>query len=624
MNSVQFIYRQFQNNWRVVIIAGLFFFTSYASFSQNDSDRYIKKLLSEFTEAGNDSLKIEKLSELSFYYSDYLGEKRMADSLSQKAIELAETNFRPGLLLLAYNRYIENGDPGLNLEKSKHYASEAIRLSKQLNNPKLEWLSRSNQVKVLLAAYEYEQAMASSYQALALSDAMNDIELKTRSYLLIGKSLEGNNQKIEAFRNYLNASSLAEKLKNKELLKSCFSSLSGFYNNNKFYDKAVEYKIKQIELIQASTHVDSAELMWGRYDLQAININSNSNRLNTESTQDILEFSIRNNLIRLKNYEIALFRSHLIEADKISELKDLYTIKYPEELKKLENGNPALFFRMKAYFSEEKQDLDSAYYYFTKAELLIQSDPNKILLSNFYQRFGQFLMRYDRKKEAIEKFEKAYDLAQEASYFEYMLSASKKLESLHAGLGDYKNAYSYSTLNKSLNDSINELTKNDQLLLMEIDHETKQREHAIEQEHIETHRRHNIQYTAITIIIIAMFILLLMLGSLKVPTWSIKMLGFFSFILFFEFIIMIADHKIYAATANEPWKILLIKIGLIAFLLPFHHWIEKKVILFLINQKLIDFNDIAPISVIRRRLFKRKQVADKKNNIESAEQANTE
>ena len=50
---------------------------------------------------------------------------------------------------------------------------------------------------------------------------------------------------------------------------------------------------------------------------------------------------------------------------------------------------------------------------------------------------------------------------------------------------------------------------------------------------------------------------------------------------------MIADHKIYAITANEPWKIILIKIALIGFLLPFHHWIEKKVTQYLINNNIL-------------------------------------
>jgi hypothetical protein len=327
--------------------------------------------------------------------------------------------------------------------------------------------------------------------------------------------------------------------------------------------------------------------MWVQYDLQAINVNSRNNKVNTRNIEEVLEFAIRNHNTRLKNYEIALYRSYLIETDKIGQLISLYRIKYPYEFKRLQSENPALYFRLKAYFNEYENKVDSAFYNLQKAEQFIENDPNKILQANFYQRFGQFLLRSGKQKEAAAKFASSYSLAREASYFEFMLSSSKSLESIYAGLGDYKNAYIYSTLNRALSDSVSKLTQNDELLMLEIDHETKLHEHVAELEQMQTHRRHNIQYTAITIFTISMFILLLMLGSLKVPSWTIKMLGFFSFILLFEFIIMIADHKIYEVTANEPWKILLIKIGLIAILLPFHHWIEKKVIHYLISKKLI-------------------------------------
>ena len=96
------------------------------------------------------------------------------------------------------------------------------------------------------------------------------------------------------------------------------------------------------------------------------------------------------------------------------------------------------------------------------------------------------------------------------------------------------------------------------------------------------------QYTAIIISIISLFVILLMLGSLKVPEWIIRMLGFFSFIFLFEFIVLVADHTILEITHGEPWKILLIKIFLIAILLPIHHWIEKRVIAFLLNPRLVN------------------------------------
>jgi hypothetical protein len=336
-------------------------------------------------------------------------------------------------------------------------------------------------------------------------------------------------------------------------------------------------------------------------------INSNNNKLNTESMQEVLDFANRHDAIRLKNFEITLYRTHLIKADKISQLYDLYNKKFPLELVRLSGENPSLYFRLKAYFNEYKNKPDSAFYYLNSAEKLIHDDPNKILRANFHQRFGQFLVRQGKMKEAIGKYLEAYNLAHEASYFEYMLSSSNSLKTLYANLGDFKNAYTYSDLNRMLTDSINMLSQNDQLLLLEIDHESRQRELVAEQDREQTHRRHNIQYTAITIIIISLFVLLMMLGSLKVPSWTIKMLGFFSFILFFEFIIMIADHKIYEITANEPWKILLIKIGLIGFLLPFHHWIEKKVIHLLINKKLLKIPQFSLRDILGKQKLKKEQ-----------------
>jgi hypothetical protein len=63
-------------------------------------------------------------------------------------------------------------------------------------------------------------------------------------------------------------------------------------------------------------------------------------------------------------------------------------------------------------------------------------------------------------------------------------------------------------------------------------------------------------------------------------------LGFFSFIFFFEFIILIADQQIHHATHGEPWKILAIKVVLIAILLPLHHLIEKKVVSLITEQRM--------------------------------------
>ena len=241
----------------------------------------------------------------------------------------------------------------------------------------------------------------------------------------------------------------------------------------------------------------------------------------------------------MTNFEIALIRTYLIESGQINQLKDLYIHHFSQELAALKSNDPGLYFRLNALFCENENKIDSALYFFKKAETVYRAETNIILQSKFNNRFGQFLVRQGKIDLAISKFLISYVLAKTASYFDYMLTASKELESLYAGKGDYKNAYYYAVQNKLLADSINKMSEKDQLLVMEIDHETQQRERATELEKQLISKRHSIQYSAMVIIFIVVFIVLLMLGSLKVPEWIIKSLGFFTFIFLFEFIILI-------------------------------------------------------------------------------------
>jgi hypothetical protein len=82
-----------------------------------------------------------------------------------------------------------------------------------------------------------------------------------------------------------------------------------------------------------------------------------------------------------------------------------------------------------------------------------------------------------------------------------------------------------------------------------------------------------------------LFIALVMLGWFAVPAGLIRALGFVSFIFLFEFIILLADKSIVRWTHEEPWKVLAIKIGLAAILVPLHHWLEHKVTHYLSHRK---------------------------------------
>jgi hypothetical protein len=75
------------------------------------------------------------------------------------------------------------------------------------------------------------------------------------------------------------------------------------------------------------------------------------------------------------------------------------------------------------------------------------------------------------------------------------------------------------------------------------------------------------------------------MGIFKVSPRTIKVLSFFSFLLFFEFIFLIFKKQIAVFTHGEPWKDLAFMVLLAAVMVPLHHWGEKKVVEYLSTKK---------------------------------------
>jgi hypothetical protein len=200
-------------------------------------------------------------------------------------------------------------------------------------------------------------------------------------------------------------------------------------------------------------------------------------------------------------------------------------------------------------------------------------------------RYGDFFERNGFHDDAIKQYRSAYLLASSMPYYEFMLEASEKLEKIHLLTGDFANAYKYANINRNITDSLRNLTQKEELMLIEIENEEVLREQRIEQGKDATRRRNNIQYTAITIIIATVFLLLLVMGGIKVSRTLIHSVAFLCFIFFFEFLILLFDTWIHHLTHGEPWKILALKIVLMSGLVPFHHMVEKNMIRYLTDDK---------------------------------------
>jgi class 3 adenylate cyclase len=435
----------------------------------------------KYNKPGNDSAKVLRLFRLAFLYDDYLEDKKMSDSLAESAVKIAEQTLRTDLIVMAYNMYLESTDNEVFYEKSLLYANKALQYCRISNNLAMLWRTYRNLVRVYLSHFKYNDAMASSNDALLAANSLRNDTLIAETYLYIGKSYAYKNQKIEAFRSFLLTKDLAEKIGDAALNQKFYAELFTFYNDNRFFDDAIECKRMEGMSILARKPVDSVALKWIQYDLQLVDLRQMSQGLTERGVSEIIDFALRTHNLRLKNWEFALYRTYLMKKDDVSGLQNFYTVRYPGEFASLSKTNREMYFRLTAYFKELNKDPDSADFYFRKAEKLVVGNPDKskAYQSTFLNRYGQFLARQGRFRMAIEKFTLSYNICLDYSYFgkmEYMLTASRQLEKLYRQVGDYRNAWYYAMANLKISDSIAAITKKDQLMAEDVKRERQKKE----------------------------------------------------------------------------------------------------------------------------------------------------
>jgi hypothetical protein len=544
--------------------------------------------------------KIDILLGLSRCY-EMLEKREMTDSVTGMALSYAETQGNDTLLIKVYNSYFDKDDlwdkqnrlfP--DNERALLFARNMIDIATGANNNLWLGMAYSAQSKV-----EYnllnkkEDGIASMNRAYYHYSQIPGDTLKFRCLLDVGLLQLFNNRKSDAFGLFLDALYGSKKTNNVNLEYWAYERLAVFYRFIGNYSKAKSYNLKMFPIVLTASPIDSEKLMNLKFGLATIMFNNNEYQEAKRLTYEILNYAKRNNLNLLKNTMLFNYRGYLYKKDKKSELAELYSEKYPEELQAIERTEKPQFYRIKAMIADIGKHPDSAEYYYNLAEQsAVKQYTNTALLSQFYLQPGMFLWRENRLAEARAKLEKAFDYASKSKFLPFIIDISASLDSLAYIQNDLASAYRYSKINKQYTEALAISNKQDEVLKLELENELRQRELAAEREQQEIERRHNIQYMGMTLMIGVVFIFLITLGSFKVPRMAIRAVNFLSFIFLFEFIILLIDHKVHTMTHGEPWKILGIKIVIIAGLLPLHHWVEEKFVHYLTTHKLIDTSKI--------------------------------
>jgi adenylate cyclase len=461
-------------------------------------------LVASLTDSAQRIFAFDEESEVAYF----LGKKACLEATKSQNLELINK---------AYHSLITNSPQLKHHDELLEYANLAVQRNNKIEGNFGHWRALQDLAGMYRVKYNSTKALEVAQLSLAVAESIESDSLKCLSYLTIGSVLDLKNKKLDGLRYLHNAKKIAETLKSEQLKFQAYTALANFYNFSGGATRAIRYNKQRYKIWQDLFPSDSNTL----YDVllfgENVNFWSNDNSLNEEFVEEILAYAKRQKNQNIKRSAMALYRSHLIEALNYKRLHRLYIKQFPEELEELRIKSPALHSKVLACLHEYRNDIDSSLYYYRLSEMLLDSEDNPILKSNTFMRYGQFLERQNRDKQAIVKFEQAYNLAASVSYYHYMLLASKHLHNLYFKQNDYAKAYEFSVSNRNLEDSLNQMARKDELIVMEFSKEMERDSVLRAKERQTTETRHQREVESRkkqtrTIALVGLFVFLLAIG----------------------------------------------------------------------------------------------------------------
>ena len=522
---------------------------------------------------------------LANYY--YGNDNVQADAYGQQAVEAAEMSRDRMVMIRTYigngNRYMTNGGLRSVLDQAieSFHRAEDIAREDKLDEGMV--LADCALARAYRQGGDNDRSLAYCNQAVSLAGERDNDSLQEMAYGQLGYTYLARNEKLSAFRNFLKALDIAEQSKNNFLLLDAMQDVGDFYMNIHEYDKAIDYAMRYVD--EDRKLRDFIDLAFSYNVLGTLYADKKEYdiALGYYEHESALGDSIHYDLIKVNAY-FTIFKLYL---DSRQYQKGMnYLDHHPIATNYIDRIGLHCYIDEcygEAYVQMGK--MDSAAYYFRRAEPQVEANGNSFLKSKLYDALGDFYRRRSDFPKACGYYLKERAVGQSTGDLQLLRDAALMLDSIYLQMHDYQSAYIYHEEYTRNADSLRNLSRETDLLKLEVDNDGRRRDREAKEEEQATEHRHNVQYMGFTVGLVVLFIVLVMLGWLAVPPSVIRILGFLSFIFLFEFIILLTDKQIQGWTNEEPWKVLLIKIALAAILVPLHHWLEHKVIVYLSNRK---------------------------------------
>ncbi len=486
--------------------------------------------------------KYKELAEISYIQND----SASAVNYTSKLLEIGKSENDINIIVDAYNLYAM-----IYSYYDNKLAIKYINLAKKV--------SIKNSLKVEEGISDYYRGVielnnniseANKYfnKSLSIAKETNNINLTAISYLSIGEIFEYRGMQNTSLYYYLKSLEYFKKIVNKNI-----SKIQIYYYGTLLNNLAISYKnIGKLNesfnySIMANYYTKKINDEWGMASSYN-NLGNISYRLNMPDTA-------------FKYFAMAL---NIIE-------------KYGS------NSNIAdIMINIGNCLSVQHKFNDAIIYYNKAKQLFINSNRidgivlSLINIADLYFNIGKY-------KKSLSIYQNANALAKNCNNITFMTDIYKGLYKYNSKMNNYRNALKYFRLYVQFKDSVFNLEKERDITSLEAKFKfekkiaDEKRHNEIMQAQIkeQTNRRNLLQYSGIFIFIIFMIVITFLTGKFRLKIRVAEGIIFITFILLFEFILVIIDPFTDRISMQTPLYKLVINFILALLIFPLHSYFEE-------------------------------------------------
>ncbi|PCH96877.1 MAG: hypothetical protein COB85_03175 [Bacteroidetes bacterium] len=474
-------------------------------------------------------------------------------------------------------------------EEAFQYASEAATIAKIIGFNKGLAESFTHMGVVKYNGGDYEEAIDYYAQALAILKELNNAGQKAKVLNNIGVVNLRRGKYDIAVEYFLKSLKIKQELGDKRGIATCMNNIAIVFEERGDYDKALDYNFQSLKTNESLNNKEGIARSLNNIgvlyrdqgnDLIALEYYRKSLKIKEELEDNKGIAMVYNNIgvVYDNMYDKARNQIHFEKAMEYY-FKSLKIRKSQKD----KNGIADNLNNLGTLF-EEIGEYDTALVYYGESMKIRVELGEKEGMARCLNNMAEVFENQGNPDKAIEFCNKSLSIASELGTKAIQKSNYFILALSYEGKNDYKLALANYKLYTEVKDSLFNENKSKEIGKLEAKYdfekalEERERLEAenLRAENESKQRRNNLQYSGILIFLVLSFALVFMLGRISVPNRLAEGMIFFSFLLFFEFTLVLLDPYIDRYSSGAP----AIKLGFNALLagliFPLHSFIETK------------------------------------------------